>query len=752
MPNIVVQNAEGQPELWENVNTVRFLNEEGGLVSYEYNSGEAPSEERPDLLPAPEGKVWVGFQDGDGSLLWNTLIDKGGSVEYPMEQLTPPEDDMEFVRWSWSKEDIRCIESDTVIAPVWKFKDFSIEDAIIKINTKLLGSSSVSVNLYFGNYDNEVAQGGQVDIDWGDGTTSVVTFPTSKTFRNISHTFTRTDYDNFQYIVVKRSGSDYITLGVSSTSNTLGQYGDNRDLYSKYAYSYSCFINSNTWSSFCPSILAIQFGTYDKYVANCMLPNYYMLNLNYLMLPVEHLDAFSCSLYNENNRSVTRYCVVPNTDILAYAGIYNMLIGRYCVTHTFAFGKHINNVLHTFDSNNYTNDSYKGENPTVFVSSNIALGLYTGVVNTASARRLKYFTIPWTHLNIVKYADYPKNQVKFRYFNLISTYRNVGSAGQPVLRTTLPNICPDDIPMQMQFCMCMTNAYGVNHRVRKFGGSLWITSTLNESQYPLDIGWPMQDIDLSEVNILYGSYQGNTGQFIVSNYSSSTNGSALMHIAAKKLCLNYNKVQLTSSTGKFPIIGGKCFIEDELTVLGEFHSYGNSIQQGILLNYSYSNLKYSPVRYNFPDTTRLPAYTFYGAVIKELNIPNVKSLPDYMFQYCVFTDGKFIIPEGVVSIGNYTLSYCQISEIHIPSTVENIGSYFTVWCAVEGELNSNSTNMPHIYIHRATPPVLGSNLYSTTNVARLGPTPRIHVPKDSVDLYKSASGWSAYARTIIGDL
>lgn len=44
----------------------------------------------------------------------------------------------------------------------------------------------------------------------------------------------------------------------------------------------------------------------------------------------------------------------------------------------------------------------------------------------------------------------------------------------------------------------------------------------------------------------------------------------------------------------------------------------------------------------------------------------------------------------------------------------------------------------------ATPPTLGSSVFSSTSVAS------IHVPQASIEAYKSASGWSKYAGKIVG--
>lgn len=138
---------------------------------------------------------------------------------------------------------------------------------------------------------------------------------------------------------------------------------------------------------------------------------------------------------------------------------------------------------------------------------------------------------------------------------------------------------------------------------------------------------------------------------------------------------------------------------------------------------------------NIPDgTTKIGDYAVYEyRSLTEVTIPNtVTSIGAYAFDSCrELTD--VTIPETVTTIGDSAFRECHsFRNVIIPSSVTNIDTWAFYQCAY---LNS-------ITVLAATPPTLGSNTFSVTNSCP------IYVPAESVDAYKAATNWSAYADRI----
>ena len=90
------------------------------------------------------------------------------------------------------------------------------------------------------------------------------------------------------------------------------------------------------------------------------------------------------------------------------------------------------------------------------------------------------------------------------------------------------------------------------------------------------------------------------------------------------------------------------------------------------------------------------------------------------------------LPSGLTTIGTDAFRSPKLKTITIPSGVTSIGNY-----AFE-----SNVAMESITILATTPPTLGLEVFDNTNNCP------IYVPAASVNAYKTASGWSAYASRI----
>lgn len=90
------------------------------------------------------------------------------------------------------------------------------------------------------------------------------------------------------------------------------------------------------------------------------------------------------------------------------------------------------------------------------------------------------------------------------------------------------------------------------------------------------------------------------------------------------------------------------------------------------------------------------------------------------------------LPNGTTAIGDTAFNYSSLTSVIIPSSVTSIGS----------QAFSGCSGLTSITVEATTPPTLkNANAFSLTNCP-------IYVPSESLNTYKSASGWSSYASII----
>ena len=176
-----------------------------------------------------------------------------------------------------------------------------------------------------------------------------------------------------------------------------------------------------------------------------------------------------------------------------------------------------------------------------------------------------------------------------------------------------------------------------------------------------------------------------------------------------------------------------------------------------------------------------PSPVITGVLMEDLDTLTITMLPDSSFYQYGFLE-SVELPDGLVYIGDSCFSAClALKSIDIPAAVEQIGVTAFSGCTflehvnglgdckittlpsrcfqncvnlTEAELPStvtamnagcfnNCSQLQSLTIKATTPPTLGTNALNNTHADL-----KIYVPADSVEAYKAASGWSAYATKI----
>ena len=128
--------------------------------------------------------------------------------------------------------------------------------------------------------------------------------------------------------------------------------------------------------------------------------------------------------------------------------------------------------------------------------------------------------------------------------------------------------------------------------------------------------------------------------------------------------------------------------------------------------------------------------------LKRITIPNnVTEIGTSTFVSCSSLT-SVTIGNSVTSIGNYAFLYCSnLISITIPDSVTSIGDGAFAECS----------SLKSVYCKPTTPPTGSGNMFSYWFYNYYKPLGcKIYVPRNSVDLYKSAVGWNNYASYIVG--
>lgn len=123
--------------------------------------------------------------------------------------------------------------------------------------------------------------------------------------------------------------------------------------------------------------------------------------------------------------------------------------------------------------------------------------------------------------------------------------------------------------------------------------------------------------------------------------------------------------------------------------------------------------------------------------LTKITLPsNISILEFGIFERCSNL-ASITIPQNVTTIGRNAFYMCTaLIDITIPDNVTFIDSHAFTGC----------NNLGSVYVKAITPPTLGGKEIFNFNASDR----KIYVPRESVDAYKSATGWSEYADCIVG--
>lgn len=146
----------------------------------------------------------------------------------------------------------------------------------------------------------------------------------------------------------------------------------------------------------------------------------------------------------------------------------------------------------------------------------------------------------------------------------------------------------------------------------------------------------------------------------------------------------------------------------------------------------------------------------YCSGITSINIPtSLTMLNNYVFLRCTSLK-NIVIPNSVTSIGSGVFMGCSgLTSVTIPNSVTSIDNNAFQNCSSLSSITigsgvtsigvgtfSGCTSLTSITVNAITPPEMGYSVFNATNDCP------IYVPSQSVDAYRTASGWSEYANRI----
>jgi hypothetical protein len=163
--------------------------------------------------------------------------------------------------------------------------------------------------------------------------------------------------------------------------------------------------------------------------------------------------------------------------------------------------------------------------------------------------------------------------------------------------------------------------------------------------------------------------------------------------------------------------------------------------------------------------TEINMRVFENSELTSIIIPDsVTKIWDYAFDYCTGLT-SVTIGSGVTQLGDYVFNGCvRLPNITIPNSVTKIGrglggtfiscsslTSVTIGSGVTriySNAFNNCTGLTSVTIYASTPPTASSDIFYDTPLGGSSGGGAIYVPRESVEAYKVASGWSTYSDKI----
>lgn len=698
MPNIVIQNAEGEPEVWRDVNTVRFLDEDGGIVSFRHTDPKEVTDTVGSMIRnIKDGEIIVQFVDWYGVPIQTTVHDYGDSANIPDLSLLKGPVDMEFYGWT---EDTDYLTKSCVIFPMFRFKDIDDRTTVFKMcyptvdGTLSLNNNQYSVYLYIGVGDASSDAPKTINIDWGDGTTKVYTATQSTSFSfSKQYTYSADLMSKPIYIKVT-SDSECMWFGSSSgiaNSYWSGQTNSNSENGCFYSYSTYTSFAYHGWQ-YC---VAVEFGS------------------NVKRIPFAQIGSIG--------RAVESALYKGKIDILGVGGLFTY---RGTPVQRLFIPKGVSKWRIAAGS---TNANCRD----------------MGAYSTGSASFIWYIK-DVDELEFVPYNSADTDRKYLRLYdgsNYYSMYSNIDTilskfADEVSLPSSISpyygrnmDIIASGIDNQlrvMSLCTDIANSYG----------HYWGNNVIIEKLYIYLLG-----TSYSSGNYNIAGQQGySSSSYFYNAVSSDT-------IWIKSIKLGFD--QGTNLPFAKTITSNYLFS-------GLFISYirVDDIEDNTNLKFSYM-FAYCPItRYAYIGrvTNNMVDHMFYQSNLLERvefgNTDGLTILGNNMFGYSGIME--FIVPDNITTIESYCFQYTKkLQRVVLPESITAIKSNAFAYSGIKD-----------LYVKATTPPTLDTSAFYRNNgvsivlpnghASRGGPV--IHVPADSVDAYKSASGWSSYKNLIVGDL
>jgi len=178
-------------------------------------------------------------------------------------------------------------------------------------------------------------------------------------------------------------------------------------------------------------------------------------------------------------------------------------------------------------------------------------------------------------------------------------------------------------------------------------------------------------------------------------------------------------------------IGEEAFLRANLNKEVNFNRSGEvNFGEGA---FSYSNI----TKIYLPFTKGISAKMFANcSALTDVRFKNVGKIGHHAFFYCTELQIMDLGNAYLEEIDAAAFAQCSnLREVILPSSLKKMGE----------SVFSNCNALQSVTINAETPPTLGINTFFQVNSI-----PRIYVPSNSVNAYRTAAGWKEFADKIVG--